>query len=109
MKLGLQGHTFTVCSGDYGVGDRPGYVAHQDSYTNGCITPGNYHASTSLFGTQLNGTVFSPWFPQNCPYVLSVGGTQLNDHDTVLDRESAMNVSLEFIPGVLNITYESAG
>ena len=97
MKLGLQGHTFTVASGDYGVADRPSY--HYD--TNGCIVPGNYSATTTLGGPSQNGSVFNPIYPQNCPYVLSVGATMLNDNDTVYDAESGM-----IIPGELdaNIT-----
>ena len=86
LKLGLQGHTFTISSGDYGVADRPSFFYD----TNGCIIPGNYNATTKLLGPALNGTVFNPTFPQNCPYVLSVGGTQLNADETVLDPEVVM-------------------
>lgn len=88
MKLALQGHTFTVASGDYGVASQPLGTA---SGGNGCIVPGNYKASTGEhgIGASRNGTVFSPGYPQSCPYVLSVGGTQLNQNQS---EESAMNI-----------------
>lgn len=85
MKLGLQGHTFVIASGDYGVAAQPNLA----QLTNGCINPSNTTASISQL---INGTVFNPFYPADCPYVLSVGATQLNDNDTILDPESAMNV-----------------
>ena len=62
LKLGLQGHTFTLSSGDYGVASQPSFKYN----TNGCIIPGNYNATTKYLGPSLNGTVFSSAFPQNC-------------------------------------------
>jgi tripeptidyl-peptidase-1 len=53
MKLGLQGVTIIAASGDSGVAS-----------ADGCA--GN------------NGTVFAPSFPASCPYVLSVGSTELD-------------------------------
>lgn len=85
MKLGLQGHTFVASSGDYGVAQQPQLPPY---FTNGCIDPSNITASLLQV---VNGTVFNPSYPANCPYILVVGGTQLNDNDTVLDSESAMN------------------
>ena len=32
---------------------------------------------------------------QNCPYVLSIGGTQLNDDDTVLDARKCTGTYIE--------------
>lgn len=87
MKLSLLGHTFVVSSGDYGVAATPNIGS--GPAVNGCIAPGNISASTAQL---VNGTVFNPGYPASCPYVLSVGGTQLNDNDTVYDAESAMNV-----------------
>ena len=52
MKLGLQGVTVIAASGDYGVASQLG-----------CI----------------NGTIFVPTFPSTCPYVLSVGSTELDN------------------------------
>ena len=86
LKLGLQGHTFAIASGDYGVAAQPSF----EYDTNGCIIPGNYKGTTKVGGPTLNGTVFNPIYPQNCPYVLSVGGTQLKDDETVLDPEVVM-------------------
>ena len=72
LKLGLQGVTVAISSGDGGVSDRPGYDPHNNRDTNGCIVAGNYNATTGFghgYGTLLNGTVFNPSYPQNCPYV----------------------------------------
>ncbi|KAH8897407.1 subtilisin-like protein [Thozetella sp. PMI_491] len=55
MKLGLQGVTVVLSSGDYGV-----------STWVGCI----------------DDTVFTPLFPATCPYILTVGSTELNRFDT---------------------------
>ena len=80
MKLALMGHTIVVSSGDYGpAGHHP-----EDILTNGCINPKH------LYNTDVNGTVFSPQFPTSCPYVLSVGATQLDRHKSVIDAESSM-------------------
>ena len=85
MKLGLQGHTFTIASGDYGVADRS-----YSGETDGCINPNKISQFTSE--PMVNGTVFNPGYPQNCPYVLSVGATQLTANNTVDSPESVMNV-----------------
>ncbi len=75
MKLGLQGVSITIASGDYGVASSPG-----DGGPNGCLGP--------------EGKIFNPQYPSNCPYVTSVGGTQLYADQTVLDKESVMQVNL---------------
>lgn len=88
MKLSLQGHTFISASGDYGVADELKY--HDDgTWTNGCIDPKDHSGTVS---STVNGSVFSPSYPANCPYVLSVGATMLNDDDSVLDPEVAMHM-----------------
>jgi tripeptidyl-peptidase-1 len=51
MKLGLQGISIIVASGDSGVAG-----------PDGCLN---------------NGTIFNPGFPVNCPYVTAVGATTL--------------------------------
>lgn len=75
MKLGLQGHSILVSSGDYGVASIPGDVS-----SSGCLGP--------------EGKIFNPTYPSNCPYVTSVGATQLYADQTVLDAESVMAVNL---------------
>lgn len=60
MKLGLQGVTVVISSGDDGVGSYPGDAGLQ----NGCAGP--------------NGTVFYPGSDATCPFVLAVGSTQLD-------------------------------
>lgn len=57
MKLGLQGTTVVISSGDDGVGSFPG-----DASPDGCAGP--------------NGTIFYPASDATCPYVLAVGSTQ---------------------------------
>lgn len=54
MKLGLQGMSVVYASGDSGVAG-----------WQGCLDPAT------------NGTLFSPEFPSSCPYVTSVGATQI--------------------------------
>lgn len=71
LKLGLQGITFVFASGDSGV-------ANED---------GLYSSSTCL-GPE--GTIFSPDWPGNCPYVTAVGGTTIPEGSTVSDPESAV-------------------
>jgi tripeptidyl-peptidase I len=75
LKLGLQGVSILIASGDYGVASSPG-----DGGANGCLGP--------------KGKIFNPQYPSNCPYVTSVGGTQLYADQTVLDKESVMQVNL---------------
>ncbi|KAH7925313.1 subtilisin-like protein [Leucogyrophana mollusca] len=66
-KLGLMGVTMLFSSGDYGVA-------------------GNGGACMSYNGTY---GVFNPMFPSTCPYVTSVGATQINTGASVYDPESA--------------------
>lgn len=60
MKLGLQGTTVVMSSGDYGVGSYPGDFG----YETGCAGP--------------DATVFYPDADATCPYVLAVGSTQFD-------------------------------
>jgi tripeptidyl-peptidase-1 len=79
MKLGLQGHSILVASGDYGVASFPG----SDNNAEGCLSaPG------------MNGTIYNPDYPSGCPYITAVGATRLYPNDTVNDPESAMQVNL---------------
>lgn len=74
MKLGLLGVTVLYSSGDYGVAGNGGQ----------CIIP-----STGEYGTGPNATTFNPSFPGTCPYITSVGATQVNPNSTVYEPESA--------------------
>ena len=69
MKLGLQGHSIFFASGDSGVGI--------NSFDDDCLG--------------WNKTIFSPTWPNNCPYVTSVGATKLYRNQSVTDSESAVN------------------
>ena len=75
MKLALQGHSILVASGDYGVASAPG-----DPQASGCLGP--------------TGKIFNPQYPNNCPFITSVGATQLYADQTVLDAESVMQTNL---------------
>lgn len=59
MKLGLQGVSVVVASGDSGVGGRVG----QNGHTNGCLGD--------------DGKVFNPDYPGTCPYLTMVGSTYI--------------------------------
>ncbi|TFK41781.1 peptidase S8/S53 domain-containing protein [Crucibulum laeve] len=68
-KLGLMGVTFVFSSGDSGVAGNG----------NLCLNPD---------GSQtVNGTIFNPGFPATCPYITSVGATQIKDGAGVTDPE----------------------
>ncbi|KAG8220430.1 peptidase S8/S53 domain-containing protein [Butyriboletus roseoflavus] len=70
-KLGLMGVTILYSSGDNGV------AGNNDL----CLNPD---------GTQsANGKIFNPSFPPTCPYVTSVGATQLSPGKAVVDGEDA--------------------
>ncbi|KAK5685829.1 hypothetical protein LTS10_001942 [Elasticomyces elasticus] len=70
LKLGLQGVSIFVASGDTGVGGIPG-----DGASNGCLK---------------NGTVFSPTQPNSCPWLTNVGATKVYPGRTVYEPESAV-------------------
>jgi subtilase family serine protease len=87
LKLGLQGHSILFASGDYGVASFP----TDEHSINGCLGP--------------EGTIFSPQYPSNCPYVTSVGGTMLYNDQTVQNAESVMQVDL----GGTAVNFSSSG
>ncbi|OBZ72683.1 Aorsin [Grifola frondosa] len=70
-KLGLMGVTVLYSSGDYGVAGYSGVCLDAD---------GNPSSS---------GSSFAPSFPGTCPYITSVGATQVNPGAKVTDPESA--------------------
>ena len=71
MKLGMQGVSVIISSGDNGVAG--------SSKLN----------DTTCLGA--NDTIFSPQTPANCPYVTSVGATQVNPCSSVNEPESVAN------------------
>jgi tripeptidyl-peptidase-1 len=70
-KLGLLGVSFIYSSGDNGVAGNGGR----------CLNPDGSQST--------NGNIFNPTFPSGCPWVTSVGATQINPGKTVSDPESA--------------------
>ncbi|KAJ7149241.1 subtilisin-like protein [Mycena crocata] len=70
-KLGLMGTSVFYSSGDDGVAGNSGV----------CLNAEHQPAE--------NGTVFNPSFPSTCPFVTSVGATQILEGNTVDDPESA--------------------
>ncbi|KAK7001799.1 serine protease S53 [Favolaschia claudopus] len=70
-KLGMLGTSVFYSSGDDGVAGNGGVCL------NSTLQPVD------------NGTVFNPSFPSTCPFVTSVGATQILEGNTVNDPESA--------------------
>ncbi|KAJ7480634.1 subtilisin-like protein [Mycena latifolia] len=70
-KLGLMGTSIFYSSGDNGVAGNGGV----------CLN--------STLQAVDDGTVFNPSFPSTCPWVTSVGATQILEGNTVNDPESA--------------------
>ncbi|KAF8194430.1 subtilisin-like protein [Mycena galopus ATCC 62051] len=70
-KLGMMGTSIFYSSGDNGVAGNDGV----------CLN--------STLQAVDNGTVFNPSFPSTCPFVTSVGATQILAGNTVNDPESA--------------------
>ncbi|KZT61098.1 hypothetical protein CALCODRAFT_447953, partial [Calocera cornea HHB12733] len=84
-KLGLQGVSILYSSGDYGVAGNDGE----------CLT------STGAYS--VNGTVFNPSFPGTCPYVTSVGATQIVPNATVFEPEEACETVIYSGGGFSNV------
>ncbi|KAI0671929.1 subtilisin-like protein [Trametes maxima] len=72
-KLGLMGVTVLYSSGDYGVAGNGGLCLNSED------------------NPEFGGNVFAPSFPGGCPYITSVGATQVNPGAKVTDPESACN------------------
>lgn len=73
MKLGLQGVSILYSSGDFGVAGNGGQ----------CID-----SATGAYNNGSSG-IFNPSFPGTCPYITSVGATQIMNGSTVHTPESA--------------------
>ncbi|KIK61117.1 hypothetical protein GYMLUDRAFT_59078 [Collybiopsis luxurians FD-317 M1] len=71
-KLGLMGTTILYSSGDNGVAGLGGQ----------CL-------DSSARPVSSGGTRFNPQFPASCPFVTSVGATQMNPNSTIVDPEAA--------------------
>ncbi|KAH9938954.1 subtilisin-like protein [Epithele typhae] len=80
-KLSLTGITFVFGAGDTGVA---GFFGDSD-----CLDENNRENT-------VNGTRFNPTFPATCPYVTTVGATQVVPGNTVADPEVAVS---EFASG----------
>ncbi|MCJ1484230.1 hypothetical protein MMC06_004398 [Schaereria dolodes] len=72
-KLGVQGTTVLYSSGDYGVAGNGGQ----------CIDP-----TTGAYNNGTSG-LFNPSFPGTCPYITSVGATQIKPGASVTAPEEA--------------------
>ncbi|PMD12023.1 subtilisin-like protein [Hyaloscypha hepaticicola] len=90
MKLGLQGVTIIVSSGDSGVAGReggccinPGYAPSAD----GSIISLYINSTTGFPAT--TGKTFVPHFPDSCPYLTSVGATMIKPNSSVKTPEQA--------------------
>ncbi|KAL0952091.1 hypothetical protein HGRIS_008726 [Hohenbuehelia grisea] len=78
-KLGLMGVTVIYGSGNTGTaGTTRGYCLDK----NGSVNP--------------NGTLFNPAWPSSCPWITSVGGTQIKANSSIadLDPEEVTNMDL---------------
>lgn len=73
LKLALQGHTILFASGDYGVASFP--------------SPGSPNGTCQ----GATNSTFLPSFPATCPWLTSVGATQIPVNGTVYDPEVAAN------------------
>jgi len=84
-KLGLMGMTILYSSGDYGVA-------------------GNDDLCLYSNGTQAVGAPnFNPSFPGTCPYITSVGATQIVSGNTVYEPESACETVIYSGGGFSNV------
>ncbi|KAL5364711.1 peptidase S8/S53 domain-containing protein [Aspergillus floccosus] len=84
MKLGLQGVSVVVASGDSGVAGR-----------NGAPTPGN------CLGT--DNKVFAPGFPATCPYLTTAGSTVIPSGSNAEDHQEVATSSFASGGGFSNI------
>ncbi|POW04279.1 hypothetical protein PSHT_11314 [Puccinia striiformis] len=84
-KLGLMGTSFLFSSGDNGVAGNRGVCLNRD-------------------GSQsVEGKIFNPSFPGTCPYVTSIGATQVASGKTVRDPEVACFTKIQSGGGFSNV------
>lgn len=92
MKLGLQGVSFVLASGDSGIGNYP--------------APYGYDGPTGCLGP--NFDIFNPGFPNTCPYVTTVGATKVYPGHSVFEPESAAYDSANPATN-MNVNFSSGG
>ncbi|KAL8661074.1 MAG: hypothetical protein Q9202_005946 [Teloschistes flavicans] len=96
MKLGLAGTTFVFSSGDNGVAGNGGQ----------CIDP-----VTKQYNNGSSG-IFNPAFPSTCPYITSIGATQIVPGASVTAPEEACETVIFSGGGFSNVfplpTYQAA-
>ncbi|KZO99718.1 subtilisin-like protein [Calocera viscosa TUFC12733] len=85
LKLGLQGVSILYSSGDYGVAGNDGECLNAD---------GTY---------SYDGIRFNPSFPGTCPYMTSVGATQVKPNGTVFEAEEASETVIYSGGGFSNV------
>lgn len=90
MKLGLQGTTVLYSSGDFGVAGNGGQCCTQAGCAGGTYNNGG------------SGT-FNPSFPGTCPYVTSVGATQIQPGASVTAPEQACQTVIYSGGGFSNV------
>ena len=86
MKLGLQGTSIIYSSGDFGVAGNGGQCINSN---------GSYNSGTS--------GMFNPSFPSTCPYVTSVGATQIVQGASVTAPEEACQTVIYSGGGFSNV------
>ncbi|MBE3046434.1 S53 family peptidase, partial [Candidatus Bathyarchaeota archaeon] len=88
MKLGLQGVSMVFASGDFGVAGNG----------NMCFDP-----LTGAYQHGAAGGIFNPSFPSTCPYVTSVGATEVMEGSTVRSGEVACQKVIRSGGGFSNV------
>jgi tripeptidyl-peptidase-1 len=81
MKLGLLGISVLYSSGDYGVAGNGGQ----------CIS------ANGSYIDQSHGGRFNPAFPSTCPYVTSVGATQVKPGTNILKTRTQPEQACETV------------
>lgn len=92
MKLGLAGVTILYSSGDNGV------AGGSNSNPVCCVNPG---CAGGL--RDPSGLTFNPTFPSTCPYVTSVGATQIKPGASVTEPEVACETVIHSSGGFSNV------
>jgi tripeptidyl-peptidase-1 len=84
------GVTFLFSSGDYGVAGSNGYCLNAGGTYGQVMLLSIVCLITCCIGTESpSGTIFNPSFPSTCPYVTSVGATQMSPGASVTNPEIA--------------------